>query len=120
MKENYADIALRPDFTDLTLVLGDAPDFGGSEVIDPTFLSIPFLKQVVLAACEALAIARFLLFGRSMGGFAGLMLAHALLIGCLASPNLGTMSRRRAVFCPVKLSSIPLSRPRFGGGLSTE
>ncbi|MFK7882218.1 alpha/beta fold hydrolase [Roseobacter sp.] len=120
VKENYADIALRPDFADLTLVIRDATGFGGSEVRDPTFLSIPFLKQVALAACEALAIARFLLFGRSMGDSAGLMLAHAHSDRVFSFANIGCNVAPQGCFLFRQIIQHPAVTPEVWGGLSTE
>ncbi|MGB0694160.1 MAG: alpha/beta fold hydrolase [Rhodospirillaceae bacterium] len=75
-KEDYADLALRPDFRDRDLVCWDAPGCGASTLQDPTALSIPFLKEVALSACAQLGIERFHLLGHSMGGLTGLLLAH--------------------------------------------
>jgi len=66
-KEDYADLALRPDFNDRDLIAWDAPDV----------LSITFLVDVKLAACDALGIDGFHLSGHSMGSLTALMLAQA-------------------------------------------
>ncbi|MEM1045428.1 MAG: alpha/beta hydrolase [Pseudomonadota bacterium] len=76
-KEDYADLALHPDFADRALFFWDAPDCGASSVDDPEALSIPFLVAVAIAACDALGLDRFHLSGHSMGGLTALMLADA-------------------------------------------
>ena len=76
-KEDYADLALHPAFDDRALILLDAPGCGASTVADPDALSIPFLVDVAIAACDALGLSRFHLCGHSMGGLTALMLAHA-------------------------------------------
>lgn len=76
-KEDYGDLALRPDWADRPLLLIDAPGFGGSTVADPDRLSILFHAQAALAVCDALGLHRFHLSGHSMGGAAGLLLARA-------------------------------------------
>ncbi len=76
-KEDYADLALRPEFNDRTLLFWDAPGFGASRLSDPGALSIPFLVKVTLAVCDAFGIERFHLSGHSMGGLTALYLAHA-------------------------------------------
>ncbi len=76
-KEDYADLALHPDFADRALVFWDAPGCGVSSVDDPGALSIPFLIAVAIAACDALGLDRFHLSGHSMGGLTALMLADA-------------------------------------------
>ncbi len=76
-KEDYADLALRPEFSERPLIFWDAPGCGQSELRDPGALSIPFLVKVASAACDALGIERFHLSGHSMGGLTGLVLAHA-------------------------------------------
>ena len=75
-KEDYADLALRPEFEGRPLIFWDAPGCGQSELSDPNALSIPFLVEVALTACDALGIERFHLSGHSMGGLTGLVLAH--------------------------------------------
>ncbi len=75
-KEDYADLSLRPDFAERDLVLLDAPGCGASEIDTPEALSIPFLVEVAVAACDALGIGAFHLSGHSMGGLTGLLLAH--------------------------------------------
>lgn len=75
-KEDYADLALSTQFADRELVLLDAPGFGASTISDPEALSIPFLVQVALEACDALGVESFHLSGHSMGGLTGLKLAH--------------------------------------------
>ncbi len=75
-KEDYADLALRDDFADCDLIAWDAPVCGVSELDQPDALSIPFLVEVSLAACDALDIKQFHLTGHSMGGLTALMMAH--------------------------------------------
>lgn len=75
-KEDYADLAMRAEFSDRPLIFWDAPGCGVSHIADPQALSIPFLVLVALAACDALGIERFHLSGHSMGGLTGLFLAH--------------------------------------------
>ena len=76
-KEDYADLSLREDFRGRDLVFWDAPGCGASSISDPDALSIPFLVEVVQAACTALELTRFHLSGHSMGGLTALMLARA-------------------------------------------
>ncbi len=76
-KEDYADLALHPAFDGRDLVMLDAPGFGESTINDPDLLSIPLLVDAVVAACDALGLARFHLSGHSMGGLTALILAHA-------------------------------------------
>ncbi|MEM7504136.1 MAG: alpha/beta hydrolase [Pseudomonadota bacterium] len=76
-KEDYADLALHPAFDGRDLVLLDAPGCGASTVDDPDVLSIPFLADVAIAACDELGLTRFHLSGHSMGGLTALMLAKA-------------------------------------------
>lgn len=75
-KEDYADLAMRPEFQDRGLIFWDAPGCGASEVGQPAALSIPFLVHVAQAACDILGVERFHLSGHSMGGLTGLLLAH--------------------------------------------
>ena len=79
-KEDYADLALLPAFEGRDLVLLDAPGFGESTVDDPAVLSIPFLVDVLAAACDAIGVDRFHLLGHSMGGLTALLF-------CQAHPN---------------------------------
>lgn len=76
-KEDYADLLLNPLFLKRDIILLDAPGFGASSVDDPAALSIPFLVDVALAACDALGVRTFHLSGHSMGGLTGLKLAGA-------------------------------------------
>lgn len=76
-KEDYADLALHPDFADRDLVMWDAPGCGCSEIDRPDALSIPFLVDVATAACDLLGLERFHLSGHSMGGLTALLLANA-------------------------------------------
>ncbi|MEO1154616.1 MAG: alpha/beta hydrolase, partial [Pseudomonadota bacterium] len=75
-KEDYADLSMRPEFRDRSLVFWDAPGCGASQLSTPHALSIPFLVKVALAACDALGIDRFHMSGHSMGGLTALLLAH--------------------------------------------
>ena len=74
-KEDYADLALHPEFQNRSLIFWDAPGFGASHV-DPSALSIPFLVKVAVAACDALGAEQFHVSGHSMGGLTALYLAH--------------------------------------------
>ncbi|MEL7100213.1 MAG: alpha/beta hydrolase [Pseudomonadota bacterium] len=76
-KEDYADLAQRPDFAGRGLIAWDAPGCGASTVSDPEALSIPFLVKVAQAALEALGVQQFHLSGHSMGGLTALLLAQA-------------------------------------------
>lgn len=75
-KEDYADLSMRPDFQDRSLIFWDAPGCGASDVSTPKALSIPFLVEVALAACDFLGIDRFHMSGHSMGGLTALLLAN--------------------------------------------
>ncbi len=75
-KEDYADLSLREEFRDRTLLFLDAPGFGASELRDPNALSILFLAAVTRAACDVLGIGAFHLSGHSMGGLTALLLAE--------------------------------------------
>lgn len=75
-KEDYADLSMHPEFADRGLLLLDAPGFAASAVSDPHALSIPFLVDAALAACDALGVQRFHLSGHSMGGLTALLLAE--------------------------------------------
>ncbi|MEM7694359.1 MAG: alpha/beta fold hydrolase [Pseudomonadota bacterium] len=74
-KADYAPLALHGRFDGHDLVFLDAPGCGASSVADPAALSIPFLVDVALGACDALGVQRFHLVGHSMGGLTGLCLA---------------------------------------------
>lgn len=76
-KEDYADLALRADFEGRALLMMDAPGCGVSRIDDPDALSIPFLVDTAIAACDALGVDRFHLSGHSMGGLTALLLARA-------------------------------------------
>ncbi|MEM8571984.1 MAG: alpha/beta fold hydrolase [Pseudomonadota bacterium] len=76
-KEDYADLALHPAFEGRELFFWDAPGCGESDASDADALSVPFLVDVAMAACDALGIERFHLSGHSMGGLTGLLLADA-------------------------------------------
>lgn len=76
-KEDYADLALYPAFEGRDLVLLDAPGCGASIVDNPDVISIPFLIDSAIAACDALWLTRFHLSGHYMGGLTALLLAHA-------------------------------------------
>lgn len=75
-KEDYADLAIRPEFQDRSVICWDAPGCGASQVSEPGALSIPFLVKVALAACDTMGIDQFHLSGHSMGGLTALLLAH--------------------------------------------
>lgn len=74
-KEDYADMALSPAFAGRELIFLDAPGFGDSTLSNPDALSIPFLVETAIAACDTLGIGQFHLSGHSMGGLTALMLA---------------------------------------------
>ncbi|MEM9231297.1 MAG: alpha/beta hydrolase [Pseudomonadota bacterium] len=74
-KEDYADLSMRPEFRDRSLIFWDAPGCGASEISTPEALSIPFLVKVALTACDTLGVSRFHLSGHSMGGLTALVLA---------------------------------------------
>lgn len=76
-KEDYADLALRDDFEDRRLVFLDAPGCGGSLISDPGALTIPFLRDAAMVACDALGLDQFHLSGHSMGGLTALLMADA-------------------------------------------
>ena len=75
-KEDYADLSMRPEFQDRSLVFWDAPGCGASEIAASDALSIPFLAQVALRVCDALGREKFHLSGHSMGGLTALLLAE--------------------------------------------
>ena len=75
-KEDYADLAMRPELQDRPVIAWDAPGCGASLISDPAALSIPFLVKVGLAVYDAMGLERFHLSGHSMGGLTGLLLAH--------------------------------------------
>lgn len=76
-KEDYSDLALRPDFEDRDLISWDAPGCGASELDVREALSIPFLVELTRTACDALDVEQFHLTGHSMGGLTALMFADA-------------------------------------------
>ena len=77
-KEDYADLALHPDFQNRELVFWDAPGCGVSETSDPEALSIPFLVEVVVGRLRCSEAAKnFTCQAHSMGGLTALMFAHA-------------------------------------------
>ncbi len=75
-KEDYADLALHPAFEGRDLLLLDAPGTGASRVDNPEAISIPFLVDSAISACDALGLKQFHLSGHSMGGLTALFLAH--------------------------------------------
>lgn len=75
-KEDYADLAYRPEFTGRPFLAYDAPGCGDSECGDLTGMSIPFLVKTARAVLDSLGIRRFHLVGHSMGGLTALLLAH--------------------------------------------
>lgn len=74
-KEDYADIALYPEFDDHAFLAYDAPGCGQTTCGDLSRVSIPFLLDTALAMLEHLGFQRFHLVGHSMGGLTALMLA---------------------------------------------
>ncbi|WP_105969968.1 alpha/beta fold hydrolase [Streptomyces geranii] len=75
-KEDYVDIAYRPEFAGRPFVAYDAPGCGDSVCDEPARISIPFLVRTARAVLDGLGIRRFHLVGHSMGGLTALMLAH--------------------------------------------
>ncbi len=76
-KEDYADIVQQPEFTGHCFVAFDAPDCGETRCTDLTKVDIAFQVRTALAMADYCGFERFHLVGHSMGGLAGLMLAHA-------------------------------------------
>lgn len=76
-KEDYADLALHPEFAGRDLVFFDAPGCGASTIADPGALSIPFLVDTAIAVADALDLPQFHLSGHSMGGLTGLLLTRS-------------------------------------------
>lgn len=75
-KEDYADLSLHPAFAGRELVSLDAPGFGASSIDVPQALSIPFLVQATIDACDELGLDRFHICGHSMGGLTALKVAQ--------------------------------------------
>ena len=75
-KEDYADVALYPQFAGRPIFAYDAPGCGESVCSDMDKISIPYLVSTALAALELEGIEKFHLVGHSMGGLTALMLAH--------------------------------------------
>ncbi|WP_405534789.1 alpha/beta hydrolase [Streptomyces sp. NBC_00075] len=75
-KEDYADLAYRPEFAGRPFLAYDAPGCGDSACDDLAGMSIPFLVKTARAVLDSLGIRRFHLVGHSMGGLTGLLLAH--------------------------------------------
>src|ERR1700743_132870 len=76
-KEDYADIALYPQFDGHTVIAYDAPGCGETECADLSAVSIPFLMATALQLLTHFSVNTFHLVGHSMGGLTALMLADA-------------------------------------------
>jgi pimeloyl-ACP methyl ester carboxylesterase len=74
-KEDYADIALHPEFDGHPFLAYDAPGCGQTVCTDIDAVSIPFLVDTALAMVDQAGFDRFHLVGHSMGGLTALMLA---------------------------------------------
>lgn len=74
-KEDYADIALYPEFDGHPFLAYDAPGCGQTACADLGAVSIPFLVDTALAMVDRAGFDRFHLVGHSMGGLTALMLA---------------------------------------------
>lgn len=74
-KEDYADIALYPEFDDHPFLAYDAPGCGQTICGDLSQVSIPLLVDTALAMLAHVGFERFHLVGHSMGGLTALMLA---------------------------------------------
>ncbi|ANZ39075.1 alpha/beta hydrolase [Lentzea guizhouensis] len=77
-KEDYTDVVLRPAFAGRPVLAFDAPGCGASECADLAAVDIAFLVDTTRAVLDDLGTSRFHLVGHSMGGVAGLLLAHRL------------------------------------------
>lgn len=75
-KEDFVDLIFHPAFGKRTLVAYDAPGCGETKCEDLSAVSIEFLVATAEAVLHVLDIDRFHLVGHSMGGLAGLLLAH--------------------------------------------
>lgn len=75
-KEDFADLAVRPEFAGSAFLAFDAPGCGESECADFSALSIPFHFQATKDLIDHLSPGRFHLVGHSMGGLTALLLAH--------------------------------------------
>jgi pimeloyl-ACP methyl ester carboxylesterase len=74
-KEDYADVALYPQFDDRRIIAFDAPGCDETECGDLSLLSIPFLLQTAKRVLQHYGVERFHLLGHSMGGLTALLLA---------------------------------------------
>ena len=75
-KEDYADIARKPEFKERTIIAYDAPGFGETECSDLSKVSIPFLVKTAEAVLKYYNVDNFHLAGHSMGGLTALMLLN--------------------------------------------
>lgn len=75
-KEDFADLALLPQFRDRTIIAYDAPGFGDTRCSDYRALSIPFLQKTAERLIGTHGFDRYHLIGHSMGGLTGLLLAY--------------------------------------------
>jgi pimeloyl-ACP methyl ester carboxylesterase len=76
-KEDYADVALHPQFNGHSVIVYDAPGCGETECTDLSAVSIPFLVETARQLLAHLSVTRFHLIGHSMGGLTALILADA-------------------------------------------
>lgn len=76
-KEDYADVALYPQFDGHAVIAYDAPGCGESECADLSGVSIPFLVETARQLLAHFSVTTFHLLGHSMGGLTALMLADA-------------------------------------------
>jgi pimeloyl-ACP methyl ester carboxylesterase len=74
-KEDYADIALLPQFAGRPYLAYDAPGCGQSVCEELSKLSIPFFAETARSMLRHAGIDRFHLVGHSMGGLTALVLA---------------------------------------------
>jgi pimeloyl-ACP methyl ester carboxylesterase len=77
-KEDYADIAFRPEFSGRGVLAYDAPGCGETEIDDLSPVSVPFLVRTAIAMLDRYDIDRFHLVGHSMGGLTSLLLADQI------------------------------------------
>ncbi len=76
-KEDYADFAVFPRFSDRAFLAYDAPGFGQTECPALDELSIPFLSRTAAAVVDHYEIASFHLVGHSMGGLTALVFSQS-------------------------------------------
>ena len=76
-KEDYADFAVLPRFSDRSFIAYDAPGFGETECSRLAGLSIPVLSRTAAAVIDHYGVAPCHLIGHSMGGLSALIFAHS-------------------------------------------